>query len=167
MKFLLVAGFGFSLVASMADLPIKIFYDARYQAAGWMLPLLIIGSWFSILAYVNEYTLLGLGKPIYSAAANASKFVFLVIGLPLGVKSFGLLGAIMVMVVSDLFRYFPILIGQKRESFSFATQDLIATLFAFSLIGVWEVLRWSFGFGNSFETLPVRIRIYRRTLTLR
>ena len=154
-KFLLVAGFGFSIIAAMADLPIRIFYDARYQAAGWMLPLLIIGSWFSILAYINEYTLLGLGKPLYSAIANTSKFVFLLIGLPAGVNSFGLLGAVMVMVVSDLFRYFPILIGQKQERFSFATQDLLATLFAFSLVGVWEFLRWSCGFGNSFETLPI------------
>ena len=61
----------------------------------------------------------------------------------------------MVMVVSDFFRYFPILVGQKRESFSFATQDLLTTLFAFSLVGVWEFLRWSFGFGYSFETLPI------------
>ena len=38
MMFLVVAGIGFSLLAAMADLPIRILYDQRYQAAEWMLP---------------------------------------------------------------------------------------------------------------------------------
>ena len=57
MKFLLVAGFGFSLFAATADLAIGILYDQRYHAAGWMLPVLIIGAWFSIMSNLNESTL--------------------------------------------------------------------------------------------------------------
>jgi O-antigen/teichoic acid export membrane protein len=159
-KFLYVTGFGFSLAVVMADLPIKILYDSRYQAAAWMLPLFVAGSWFSILSAVNESTLLGLGKPLYGAVANTSKFLFLLIGLPLSVMSFGLPGAIVVMAISDLFRYFPILIGQRREHFSFTKQDLTATVATFLLIGLWEWLRWAFGFGNSFETLPVEISAF-------
>jgi O-antigen/teichoic acid export membrane protein len=156
-KFLLLTGVGFSLIAATADLPIKILYDERYQAATWMLPFLVIGSWFSILAYLNESTLLGLGKPSYSATSNSAKLVFLLIGLPLSVTAFGLVGGILVLVLSDLFRYFPILIGQRREHFSFGAQDLLVTLATFMLIGLWELLRWSFGFGNSFESLPIEV----------
>jgi O-antigen/teichoic acid export membrane protein len=157
---LLLAGFGFSVIAATADLPIKLLYDERYQAASWMLPLLIIGSWFSVLAYVNEATLLGLGKPIYTAISNLSKFAFLLIGIPLSVMYFGLFGGIVVVVLSDLFRYFPILIGQRREHFSFGVQDLLVTLATFLLFGLWEWLRSVSGFGTSFETLPIEISAF-------
>jgi O-antigen/teichoic acid export membrane protein len=156
-KSLLLVGIGFSLIVAISDLPIKIFYDQRYQAASWMLPLLITGTWFSVLASINEATLLGLGKPFYSAIANSSKFAFLLIGLPFVVTLFGLPGGIAVVAMSDLFRYFPILIGQFREKFSFAAQDFAITLAVFLLIGVWEWLRSVFGFGTSFEFLPTNV----------
>jgi O-antigen/teichoic acid export membrane protein len=157
---LLLAGLGFSVLAATADLPIKLLYDERYQAANWMLPLLIIGSWFSVLSYVNESTLLGLGKPIYTTISNSSKFAFLLIGIPLSVTFFGLFGAIIVVVLCDLFRYFPILISQRREHFSFGIQDLFVTLATFLLVGLWEWLRFVAGFGNSFETLPIDISAF-------
>ncbi len=122
-----------------------------------MLPLLIIGSWFSLLANVNESTLLGLGKPSYTAIGNGSKFLFLLIGLPLSVTDFGLLGGIVVVLLSDLFRYFPILLGQMRERFSFGIQDLSVTLASFLLIGLLEWLRWLCGFGYSLNLLPVEL----------
>jgi len=154
-NFLLLAAFGFSLFVTMADLAIKILYDQRYLAASWMLPLLIVGSWFSVLAYVNEAILLGLGKPSYSAASNGAKLAFLVIGLPLMIKIFGLLGGVLVVASADLWRYVPILVGQRRERFSFGTQDLILTSVVFVTTGLFEWLRWAAGFGTSFDTLPI------------
>ena len=156
-KFLLVAAIGFSLFAVTADLLIKILYDERYHSASWMLPVLIIGSWFSILAVINESTLLGLGKPSYGAFSNGLKFAFLLIGLPLGVQMNGVLGGVMVVSLCDLCRYVPIFIGQRREHVSFGMQDLFITLAMFSLIGLWEWLRWVFDFGTSFDSLPIEI----------
>ena len=77
-----------------------------------MLPVLIIGSWFSILAYLNELTLLGLGKPSYNAASNGLKFAFLLIGLPLSFnlyRAYWLLSSFVVLadlcpIYSDLHR---------------------------------------------------------------
>jgi O-antigen/teichoic acid export membrane protein len=157
---LLVVGTGFSLIVAISDLPIKIFYDERYQAASWMLPLLLTGSWLSILANLNEATLLGLGRPFYSAIANCSKFVFLLIGLPVGVTTFGLSGAILIVAVSDLFRYIPIAIGQSRERFSFVAQDFFVTLFVLLLIALWVWLRGVAGLGYSFESLPINVSPY-------
>ena len=157
MKFLLVTGFGFSLFAATADLVIEILYDQRYHAASWMLPILIIGSWFAILSNLNESTLLGLGRPNYSVLANGGKFGFLLIGLTLGVERFGVPGGVMAVAGSDLCRYVPILFGQIRERFSFGRQDLLATLAVFGLIAVWEWLRWVSGFGTSFDTFPLGI----------
>jgi O-antigen/teichoic acid export membrane protein len=48
-RLLLLAALGVSLSIAMADLVVRFIYDARYQDAGWMLSVLILGSWFSVL----------------------------------------------------------------------------------------------------------------------
>jgi O-antigen/teichoic acid export membrane protein len=154
-KFLLVAALGFALFVATADLAIKLLYDQRYQAASWILPLLVLGSWFSVLAYVNESVILGLGKPSYGAASNGAKLSFLVIGLPVMVGYFGLLGGVTVVALADLVRCIPIFIGQRRERFSFGRQDLLLTLSVILIVGILEGIRWAFGFGTSFDTLPI------------
>jgi O-antigen/teichoic acid export membrane protein len=156
-KFLLLAGFGFSLFAATADLLIRALYDQRYHAATWMLPVLILGSWFTVLATVNESVLLGLGKPSYAAIANSLKLLFLLIGLPLATSTYGLLGGVIVVASADLCRYVPILLGQIRERFSFGKQDLVLTLAALAAIAGMEYLRWTLGFGTSFDTLPIGV----------
>jgi O-antigen/teichoic acid export membrane protein len=155
MKFLLLSGLGLSIFAALADLVIEILYDQRYHAAGWMLPILITGAWFSILVNLNESALLGLGKPHYSALGNGAKLVFLIVGLTMGVSRFGILGGVVVVAAADIWRYFPLLVGQTREQFSFARQDLLATVSVFGLIALWEWLRWAAGFHTSFSALPI------------
>lgn len=152
-RFLLAAALCFSLFVSTADLAIRLFYDRRYEAASWMLPVLTLGSWFSILANLNESTLLGFGKPSYGAVSNAFKFAVLLFGLPLSVSNYGLLGGVTVVTLVDLARYVPIMIGQRRERFSYGAQDLVITLAMFLLIGFWEWLRWELGIGTSFDSL--------------
>jgi O-antigen/teichoic acid export membrane protein len=155
LKFLLLAGLGFSLFVAAADFVIKVLYDERYHAATWMLPVLVLGSWFSTMATLNESTLLGLGKPSYSAISNGSKFVFLMVGLWLGVKFFGILGGVTVVALGNLCGYIPILVGQVRERFSFAMQDFLVTLGMFALVAFWEWVRWVAGFGTSFDSIRV------------
>jgi O-antigen/teichoic acid export membrane protein len=155
LTFLLIAAFGFSFSAATVDLAIKIVFDQRYHAAGWMVPVLIIGSWISILCSLNESTLLGLGKPIYGAIANSVKLGWLLIALPVSFIQFGVGGSIVVIAVSDTWRYLPILIGQNRMSFAFGVQDLLMTLLVFGLVGIFETLRWLVGLGTSFESLPI------------
>ena len=155
MKFLLLAGFGFSIYVSVADLAIGILSHQRSHAASWMRPILIIGAWFSIMSNINESTLLGLGMPSYGAAANSAKFAFLLIGLTLSVLRYGVLGGVTVVAFADLFRYVPILVGQIRERFSFFRQDVVATFMVFGLVCFWEWSRWALGFGTSFDNLPL------------
>ena len=152
---MLVSAVGVAVLVTTADIIIKIMYDQRYQAAGWMLPVLFLGTWFSLIASLNESTLLGLGKPVYSAVAYGFKFASLLVGLPIGFAKFGLLGVVVVVATSDLWRYVPILIGQIRARFSYAGQDFVATLALFGFLGLFELLRWSIGFGTSFDGLPI------------
>lgn len=152
--FLLLVAAGASVLVATADLAIRLLYDQRYSAATWMLPVLIVGAWFSVLGRVNESILLGLGKPSYATLANAAKFAFLLVGLPLSVAAGGLLGGVLVVALVDLPRYLPILIGQRRQRLSYGMQDLKITIVMFLLIGLWEFLRWQLGFGTSFDSLP-------------
>lgn len=154
MKFLLLGALGLSLFTGTADLFVKLLYDQRYHAASWMLPILLVGAWFSIIANINESTLLGLGRPHYSTFANAARFGFLFIGLT-AVPKFGILVGIAVIAASDLFRYVPLLVGQIRERFSFFIQDIIATAVVFGLVFMWEWLRWKLGLGTSFDEIPL------------
>jgi O-antigen/teichoic acid export membrane protein len=153
--FLLVAGCGLALLAAVADLLIRLVYDQRYHAASWMLPILIIGAWFAILSNINESTLLGLGKPVYSAFGNSAKFGVLLVGLTLAVGPLGVVGGVLVVACSDLGRYVPVLFGQVRERFSFARQDALITLVVFLLVASLEWVRSALGYGTSFETFPL------------
>ncbi len=154
-QFLLIAAIGFALAAAFADIAIRHVFDQRYHAAGWMVPVLIIGTWISLLCSVNESTLLGFGKPQYATAGFSFKFAWLLIGLPFGFAHFGAIGAIFVIAVCDIFRYFPALIGQIQQRFAFVTQDLLITLLMFSLLALFQWIRWSFGLGTSFDELPI------------
>jgi len=152
-KFLLLAALGFSLLVATADLAVKILYDEPYHAASWMLPILFTGSWFSMLAHLNESTLLSLGKPSLNAMSSTLKFIFVVVALPLSVGFFGLVSGIMIVASAELCRYVPGLIGLRRAHFSFGMQDLLFTLTAFLLVAVWEWIRFMLGFGTSFDSL--------------
>ena len=152
-KFLFLIALGCSLFIATADLAINLLYDQRYHAATWMLPILLIGGWFSMIVAMNESTLLGLGRPSYSAATNSVRFILLAIGLPLSLRFAGLIGGIVTLTLIEAFRYIPVFIGQRRERFSFGMQDLSITLAMFMMIGLWEWLRWASGFGTSFDSL--------------
>jgi O-antigen/teichoic acid export membrane protein len=153
LKFLIVAAAGFAFAIATIDLAIKIIFDARYHAAAWMVPVLIVGAWISILCSLNESTLLGIGKPRYNAIGYALKFAVLLVGLPLGFTYFGMPGCIVVVAASDLPRYVSIVMGQVREDLSFALQDFLVTLLMLLLAVVLEYTRWASGFGMSFDGL--------------
>jgi O-antigen/teichoic acid export membrane protein len=144
---------GISIFCSGADVFVHTIFDARYQVAGSLLPILVVGVWFSILCAINEATLLGLGKPLYGAAANSLKLFYLVIGLPISFMHFGIVGAATLVALGDLCRYPPLLYGQFRERLSFGAQDLLLTSALAALIFSWELIRCKLGYGTSFDGL--------------
>jgi O-antigen/teichoic acid export membrane protein len=154
LRFLALSAVGLAIVVSGSDLVISFVYDRRYHEAMWMLPVLVLGSWFSILASLNESALLGFGRPFYSAASNTSKFIFVIIFLPLGTATQGLLGGVLVVAIADLPKVLALQVGLNRQRFSFAAQDVLMTLATAGLIVALEVARWSLGLGTSFDTVP-------------
>ncbi|BCH27654.1 oligosaccharide flippase family protein [Mesorhizobium sp. L-8-3] len=151
LKLLLACALAMGFGTAFADYAVRIVYDERYHEAGWMLPVLLIGVWGAILCSINEYALLGVGKPLYGAAGNMAKLACLVVGIPLGLHVAGLLGAIVVLALSDVCRYFLILFGQRREHVSFFLQDVMMSALMLGLLGLLTLLRLEFGLGTAFD----------------
>ena len=142
--FLAAAGLGFFLAVS--DLVIRILYDERYQEAGILLPILLVGVWFAILATVNEWILLGLRKPASTAIANLVKLLAYVIGVPLAFAAYGLIGAVCMFSLGEGAKYVALWLLGRRLHVGFIRDDIVltalfllgATLFreALHLVGV-------------------------------
>jgi O-antigen/teichoic acid export membrane protein len=153
LRFLSLAAIGLACFIALPDLLIGLLYDHRYQAAGWMISMLAVGAWVSILCSINESMLLGLRLPLYAALANGCKLAWLVAGLPAGLALFGVPGAIMVVAASDLARYMPIMFGQVRHGLAFGLQDIAASLLLAASVSILEWIRLSFHLGTSFDGL--------------
>jgi O-antigen/teichoic acid export membrane protein len=145
--FLLAAAVVLAMLVVSGDLLVTLLYDARYHAAGSMLPVLVAGAWFAILSTVNESMLLGLGRPVYGAFANIGKLVWMVVGIPLAFAHYGPMGVVGIVGLSDLPRYAAVLVGQFREEFSFAAQDILITIIGVGFLLIFDGLRWYAGFG--------------------
>ena len=87
--------------------------------------------------------------------SNSAKFFLLLIGLPLGISNYGFVAAIAVIVCAEVFRNIPLVIGLKRERFSFGRQDVLMTLAVFAIVALLNWLRWALGFGTCFDSLPI------------
>lgn len=152
------AAIGVSMFISISDVLITILYDERYHAAKAMLPVLSAGVWFSILCTINESVLLGIGRPVYSAMANITKLVWLIVGLPIAVSYIGIAGAVLVIALADAVRYVPLWLAQKREHLSFARHDIMITLALAGMVVLWRSILWSMGIGTGFSGLWFLVR---------
>lgn len=150
-KLLLFSAGCLALGIAFADYAIMLIYDPRYHDAAWMLPVMLIGAWATILCSMNEYLLLGVGKPLYGASGNLTKLVVLIIGVPLGLHYGGLLGSIVVLVASDFFRYGTLQFGQQREKLSFFRQDALLSAVLVVVLAVLLLIRWQLGWGSPFD----------------
>ncbi len=146
-KILLILALALSVLVSFGDILILHLYDKRYDQASWMLTLLAIGIWPNMLSQTSEQALFAIGNPNYAAIGNFFRFLFNVIGIPLGFKYFGILGAITIVAMNDVPFYFAIAFGVSREGLSSFSQDIKATLIFTVAVGILIYGRWLLGFG--------------------
>lgn len=136
---------------TLSDIAVRSIYDSRYHEAAIILPILLTGLWFAVLASINDLILLGLSRPVYGVIANASKATYLVIGVPLAMALGGFYAAVAALAAADLLRIIPIMVGMRRERLSFFRQDLAATLIFVASALVLSLLRYALGFGTIFH----------------
>ena len=150
----------YGIARTMAELPAQLtvrlgraIYDPRYGLAAAMLPLLLLGTWATILCTTNEYVLIGRGRPQACTAASSVKLGYLLIGLPLAFQAGGMLGALLILVSADIVRYAVLLVAQLRVRIGFGSHDLLATAVLLATLLLLTLLREWFSLGTAFDGL--------------
>jgi O-antigen/teichoic acid export membrane protein len=151
--FLLITAACLAPAVAFGDVAMALIYDSRYAASGWMLPLLLIGAWGAILCLINEYSFLGVGKPLYGALGNAGKLAILAIAMPLGFQYLGFIGVILALIMAECGRYACLSVGQIKEHLVFFTHDLTATLAFATFVVALTQIRQAVGLGSAFAQL--------------
>jgi len=119
-------------------------YDHRYHAASWMVPVLALGLWHTLMYQTTMPALLSLGKSQYQAIGNAFFFAAVVTAIPLAFHFYGMFGALVAVAAGDLPFYFVLVAAASREGVSTWKQDVLATGAFLFLLGLGLVLRKSF-----------------------
>lgn len=146
----LVAALGLGGASMMADWLIRLIYDPRYAAAGWMLAVLLVGGLFSILSNLNEALILAAGRPAFSSYANLARLVTLSLLLPACYALGGFSWAVAGIAAVEIAQYAYIGLGVRQIQGRIWRQDLAAMalgLIAMALIGA---LRLRLGLGLPF-----------------
>jgi O-antigen/teichoic acid export membrane protein len=123
---------------------IHVLYPHDFHAAGWMVVFLSVGAWFQMLEATAGAALLARGKAGAVTISNATKFVGLLIFVPVGYwlgarapAGFalagvpwhgGLSGMILGFVASDVARYFMVIVIARRNGMSALLYDVCFTL---------------------------------------
>ncbi len=90
-------------------------YDSRYHAASWIVPILALGLWHTLLYATTTACLWAVGKPKYVTTGNFLSAVAVVTLTPLAFYKWGLPGFVCTVAFSDLPMYFVNLYGLGRE----------------------------------------------------
>jgi O-antigen/teichoic acid export membrane protein len=99
---LILAGWGLAILAATGDALVEVMFDDRYLAAGWVLQVLALGSWFNVVWGTNVYALLALGQSKWMAATTLVRTVAIVALIPAGIYVAGFPGAVVAIALSEV-----------------------------------------------------------------
>ncbi len=147
---LLVGGALLAITISTGDLFLRSVYDQRYHGACWMIAILALGLWHTLLYSTIGPAIFALQKSHYNAIAQLGYCVTLFVALPLGFHYYGMMGAVVAIAASDLPMYAIYSWSAIREGLSCLRQDAWTTaVFAITLMAALE-LRHLLGFASPF-----------------
>jgi len=135
---LLLSAAMMAVVVSCEDWVVLGLYDARYEAASWILPILTLGLWPVVLAATADGCLLALDQSKYLTLGSFLRVLALCVLLPLGYWRFGLAGVVVSVSLVDWPRYIGAVIGLVRSRLNLLRQDALATgLLVLLLLALW------------------------------
>ncbi len=106
---------------------IEFLYDPRYHEAGWILQILTIGTWFTLLQSTYGAVHLATSRAQWVAASSAAKVVGIVAFVLLGYRLDGFPGAVLGYSLSEVLRYFVLATGGRVLKLPGIGQDLMFT----------------------------------------
>jgi O-antigen/teichoic acid export membrane protein len=117
---------GGALVSAMlpaAPALIRLLYDDRYAAAGWIVQILLVGAWFQVLEAPNTALLLARGETRAVAVGNATKLVGILVLLNVGFSLHNFPGALVGLAAADACRYAATSALVRRRGLRFLALD--------------------------------------------
>ncbi len=124
---LLIGAFLLSLMVVFGDQLVLRLYKPAYADGAWMVPILALGLWHTLLYQTTNPVLFSLGKSKYNAMGNAAYCAAVLIGIPVAFHFYGLLGAVIAVAAGDFPLYLVIQGGAVREGIRPLKQDLQMT----------------------------------------
>jgi O-antigen/teichoic acid export membrane protein len=115
------------IMVSWGGLLVVHLYDHRYRQAAWMIPILALGLWQTLLYQTAAPVLFSLGKAKYNAIGNAAYCCAIFTVLPVAFHFFGMFGAVISVAAGDLPLYVAIQFGLMRQGVNLWLQDLKMT----------------------------------------
>jgi len=138
---LLAGAFLLSVMVFLGPVFVKHVYDARYRDAVWMIPILSLGLWHTLLYSTTGTILFALERPRYNAFGMAGYCVAMFVGLPLAFHFGGMFGAVISVAAGDFPLYLILESGASHEGVSMWRQDGIATAAFLAMLGTGLFLR--------------------------
>jgi O-antigen/teichoic acid export membrane protein len=111
-------------------------YDKRYVDTGWMIPILALGLWHTLMYATIGDILFALGKSKYNAIGTACFCITMFIALPICFHFYGLRGAIISVAAGDFPFYLVLTYGVWKEKVSVWRQDLYSTAMFLGFLGI-------------------------------
>jgi O-antigen/teichoic acid export membrane protein len=142
---LLVGTLLLSLMVVFGDLLVRLLYKPVYaNDAAWMVPILAIGLWHTLMYMTTSPVLLALGKSKYNAIGNGVFCFTMLIAIPLGFHFWGIRGAVWAVAGGDLPLYAVFQFGATREGVRPLKQDAQMTSVFIALLALEFAARHTF-----------------------
>ena len=141
---LLIGALLLSVMVNWGDVLIRTLYKPSYWDAAWMVPILALGLWHTLLYQTTKPVLFSMGKSQYNAVGNGVYCATMVTAIPLAFLSFGLTGAVIAVAAGDFPLYLVFLFGAQREGVRPIKQDLQLTAAFLTFLGMGYLLRHAF-----------------------
>lgn len=150
---LLGAALGLASFVAIADLIVQLLYDDRYSQAGAILPLLLIGVWFSVLCTINDSIMLGTSRPAFPAASSGAKLLFYFAAIPITFYFYGFMMAVLVLSAGEVVRYVVLWTFSRRQHLGFGRDDLVLSLIFLGSIWLFREILALFGLTSGITGL--------------
>jgi O-antigen/teichoic acid export membrane protein len=126
-RILLVGAAMLGLTVHVGPFLVTKMFDHRYHEAAWMVPILALGLWHTLLYSTTMPALFSLGKSKYNAAGNVAYCVSALVAIPAAFFFFKMPGAVIAVAAADFPLYLVTVFGASREKISTWKQDLLTT----------------------------------------
>ena len=135
------------------DVLITHILDKRYHEATWMVAILAVGLWHTLLYSTVTPAIMSLQKAHYNALANFFYFFTLCTLLPLGFHFYGMIGAVAAVAISDLPMYFVNVYASYKHGLGMLRQDGAMTVVFVITLAAGLAIRHGFGLNLPFPPL--------------